>query len=119
MQTFKTLLQKWYHWVSKCTLAPIISVATLSSVPKSSARPILTPCSRIILHVNSPGGSPVQSSYVYDEIRKIKSNHPDLPIYAVASDICASGCYFIISAADKIFVNPSSLIGSIGVIMDG
>jgi len=73
----------------------------------------------IILHVNSPGGSPVQSSYVYDEIRKIKSNHPDLPIYAVASDICASGCYFIISAADKIFVNPSSLIGSIGVIMDG
>ncbi len=73
----------------------------------------------IILHVNSPGGSPVQSSYVYDEIRRIKSNNPDLPIYAVASDICASGCYFIVSAADKIFVNPSSLIGSIGVIMDG
>jgi len=73
----------------------------------------------IILHVNSPGGSPVQSSYVYDEIRKIKSNNPDLPIYAVASDICASGCYFIVAAADKIFVNPSTLIGSIGVIMDG
>jgi len=73
----------------------------------------------IILHVNSPGGSPVQSSYIYDEIRKIKSNNPDLPIYAVASDICASGCYFIVAAADKIFVNPSSLIGSIGVIMDG
>jgi len=73
----------------------------------------------IILHVNSPGGSPVQSSYIYDEIRKIKSNNPDLPIYAVASDICASGCYFIVAAADKIFVNPSTLIGSIGVIMDG
>jgi len=73
----------------------------------------------IILHLNSPGGSPVQSSYVFNEIRKIKAEHPNLPIYAVASDICASGCYFIASAADKIFVNPSSLVGSIGVIMDG
>ena len=73
----------------------------------------------IILHVNSPGGSPVQSSYIFNEIRKIKAENPKIPIYAVASDICASGCYFIASAADKIFVNPSSLIGSIGVIMDG
>ncbi len=73
----------------------------------------------IILHANSPGGSPVQSSYVYEEIRKIKKEHPDLPIYAVVSDICASGCYFIVSASDKIFVNPSSLVGSIGVLMDG
>ena len=73
----------------------------------------------IILHSNSPGGSPVQSAYIYEEIRKIKKEHPDLPIYAVVSDICASGCYYIASAADKIFVNPSSLIGSIGVLMDG
>ena len=73
----------------------------------------------IILHANSPGGSPVQSSYVYEEIRKIKKEHPGLPIYAVVSDVCASGCYFIVSASDKIFVNPSSLVGSIGVIMDG
>jgi protease-4 len=73
----------------------------------------------IILHANSPGGSPVQSSYVYEEIKKIKKDHPNLPIYAVVSDICASGCYFIVSASDKIFVNPSSLVGSIGVIMDG
>lgn len=73
----------------------------------------------IILHSNSPGGSPVQSSYVYEEIRKIKKEHPKLPIYAVVSDICASGCYYIVSASDKIFVNPSSLIGSIGVLMDG
>ena len=70
----------------------------------------------IILHANSPGGSPVQSSYVYEEIRKIKKEHPDLPVYAVVSDICASGCYFIVSASDKIFVNPSSLVGSIGVL---
>jgi protease-4 len=56
---------------------------------------------------------------VYEEIRKIKKEHPKLPIYAVVSDMCASGCYFIVSASDKIFVNPSSLVGSIGVIMDG
>lgn len=73
----------------------------------------------IILHANSPGGSPVQSSYVYDEIRKIKKEHPDLPVYTVVSDICASGCYYIASASDKIFVNQASLIGSIGVLMDG
>jgi len=73
----------------------------------------------IILHSNSPGGSPVQSAYVYEEIRKIKKEHPALPVYAVVSDICASGCYYIASASDKIFVNPSSLIGSIGVLMDG
>jgi protease-4 len=73
----------------------------------------------IILHSNSPGGSPVQSAYVYEEIRNIKKEHPDLPVYAVVSDICASGCYYIASASDKIFVNQSSLIGSIGVRMDG
>jgi len=73
----------------------------------------------IILHSNSPGGSPVQAAYVYEEIRKIKKEHPDLPVYAVVSDICASGCYYIASASDKIFVNQSSLIGSIGVLMDG
>ena len=73
----------------------------------------------IILHANSPGGSPVQSSYIFNEIRKIKAENPEMPIYAVASDICASGCYYIASAADKIFVNPSSLIGSIGVIING
>jgi protease IV len=73
----------------------------------------------IILHANSPGGSPVQSAYVYEEIRKIKKEHPDLPVYAVVSDICASGCYYIASASDKIFVNQASIIGSIGVLMNG
>lgn len=73
----------------------------------------------IILHANSPGGSPVQSAYVYDEIRRIKKEHPAIPIYTVVSDMCASGCYYIASASDKIFVNPASLVGSIGVIMDG
>lgn len=73
----------------------------------------------IVLNVNSPGGSPVQSAYVYEEIRRLKKKHPDMPIYAVVSDICASGGYYIASAADKIYVNQSSMIGSIGVVMNG
>lgn len=73
----------------------------------------------IILNINSPGGSAVQSAYVYDEIRRQKAEHPDMPIYAVVGDMCASGGYYIASAADKIFVNQASLIGSIGVLMNG
>ena len=73
----------------------------------------------IILHINSPGGSPVQSAYIYEEILQIKKDNPDLPIHAVVSDICASGGYYIAAAADKIYVNQASIIGSIGVIMDG
>ncbi len=73
----------------------------------------------IILRMNTPGGTPVQSAYIYDEIRRIKKEKPELPIYAVVSDICASGGYYIASATDKIFVNESSIVGSIGVIMNG
>lgn len=73
----------------------------------------------IILHINSPGGSPVQADYVYHAIRQLKKEHPDLPIISVVSDICASGGYYIASAADKIYVNQASIIGSIGVIMNG
>lgn len=73
----------------------------------------------IVLRMNTPGGTPVQSAYVYDEIRRLKKARPDLPIYAVVSDVCASGGYYIAAATDKIFVNPASVIGSIGVIMNG
>lgn len=73
----------------------------------------------IILRLNTPGGAPVQSDYIYTEIRRVKKDHPDLPIYAVISDICASGGYYIASAADKIFANQASIVGSIGVIMNG
>ncbi len=73
----------------------------------------------ILLNINSPGGSPVQSDYVYNEIKRLKAKHPDLPIYAVISDICASGGYYIASATDKIYVNRSSMIGSIGVVLNG
>ncbi len=73
----------------------------------------------IILRCNSPGGSPVQSSYVYNEIKRLRDIHKEKKVIAVAADLCASGGYFIISAADEIYVNPSSLVGSIGVRMQG
>lgn len=73
----------------------------------------------VILRINSPGGSPVQSGYIYDEIKRLRNLHPDIPLYAVISDICTSGGYYIASAADKIFANKASVVGSIGVIMSG
>lgn len=73
----------------------------------------------IILNINSPGGSAVQSAYVYEEIRRQKAKHPDIPIYSVVGDMCASGGYYIAAASDKIYVSRASLIGSIGVIMNG
>jgi protease-4 len=71
----------------------------------------------IILRMNTPGGSPVQSAYVWDEIRRLKKAKPDLPIHAVVADMAASGGYYIASAADRIYVNESSIVGSIGVVM--
>lgn len=71
----------------------------------------------VVLNINSPGGSPVQSDDIWQEIRYLKSEHPDKKVYAVIGDMGASGAYYIASAADEIWVNPSSLVGSIGVIM--
>lgn len=73
----------------------------------------------VILRINSPGGSPVQSGIVYDEIRRLRTKYPDIPLYVVVEDLCASGGYYIASAADKIFVDKASIVGSIGVLMDG
>ena len=73
----------------------------------------------IILRINSPGGSPVQSGMINDEIKRLKKLHPSIPVYAVVEDICASGGYYIAVAADKIYVDKASIIGSIGVLMDG
>lgn len=69
----------------------------------------------IILRINSPGGSPVQSGYIYDEIRRLRGEHPDIKVYAVISDLGASGAYYIASAADQIYADKASLVGSIGV----
>lgn len=70
----------------------------------------------IIIRANSPGGSPVVSNTAFNEIRRLKSEHKNVPVYLVAEDMCASGCYYIAAAADKIYADPSSVIGSIGVI---
>lgn len=72
----------------------------------------------VILRINSPGGSPVQSGIVFDEILRLRSKYPAKPIHAVVSDLCASGGYYIAAAADKIYADKASMIGSIGVRMD-
>ena len=72
----------------------------------------------IVLEINSPGGSPVQAAYIYDEIQRLRLKHDSIPVHAVVVDIAASGGYFVAAAADKIHVNQSSLVGSIGVRMD-
>ena len=73
----------------------------------------------VILRINSPGGSPVQAGIINDEIKRQRKLHPEIPVYAVVEDICASGGYYIAVAADKIYVDKASIIGSIGVLMDG
>ncbi len=73
----------------------------------------------VILRINSPGGSPVQAQNIYDEMRRLRKKYPDIPLYVVVEDICASGGYFIAAAADRIYVSKASLVGSIGVLMNG
>ena len=73
----------------------------------------------VILEINTPGGSPVQSAYIADEISRLRELHPDKPFYVVISDVCASGGMYVAASAEKIYANPASLIGSIGVIFNG
>jgi protease-4 len=73
----------------------------------------------VILRINSPGGSPVQAAYVNDEVTRLRGEFPDIPLYAVIVDIGASGGYYIAASADKIYANESSIVGSIGVLMNG
>jgi protease IV len=90
--------------------AIIAGLQAAFDAPKSKA---------VVLRINSPGGSPVQSAYVYEEIRRLRALHKDKKLYAVITDMGASGAYYIAAAADQIYVNPGSLVGSIGVIMQG
>jgi protease-4 len=73
----------------------------------------------VVLRINSPGGSPVQAGEINDEIRRLRAKYPATPIYAVVEEVCASGAYYVAAAADQIYVDKASLIGSIGVIIDG
>lgn len=73
----------------------------------------------VVLHINSPGGSPVQAGMIVDEILRLRKGYPAKPLYVVVDEMCASGGYYIAAAADKIYVNKASVIGSIGVLMDG
>lgn len=73
----------------------------------------------VILRINSPGGSPVQAGYINDEIKRLRGKYPDIKVYAVIADICASGGYYIAAAADEIYADKASMVGSIGVLMNG
>lgn len=73
----------------------------------------------IVIRANSPGGSPVISGIAYDDLLNLKKANPKIPVIVVVEDMCASGCYYIASAADKIYANQASLVGSIGVISGG
>ena len=73
----------------------------------------------VVLRINSPGGSPVQAGIVYDEIKRLKALHPGKKVYAVCEEVCASGAYYMAVGADEIYVDKASIVGSIGVLMDG
>ena len=101
-----------------------------SSPRKARPRPTRSsrPCDRafkdsktvgVVLRINSPGGSPVQSGYIYDEMRRLRAKYPNIPLYVVVEDLCASGGYYVAVGADRIYVDKASMVGSIGVIMDG
>jgi len=117
--------------ISKTSISKHTALVELSGViaddEKASADNIVTALrdayedkntAGVILRINSPGGSPVQSGYIYDEIKRLREKYPKIPLYAVISDICASGGYYVASAADKIYADKASIVGSIGVRMD-
>ena len=88
----------------------------ISSLEKAFRNPL---AQAVILDINSGGGSPVQSGAVYRAVKRLKSERNDLPVYAVIADVGASGAYYIASAADEIYADPASIVGSIGVISYG
>ncbi|MCU7905426.1 MAG: S49 family peptidase [Candidatus Thiodiazotropha sp. (ex Epidulcina cf. delphinae)] len=126
-----------FFWGDKLQLAQISAEehtalvevkGLISSETKASADKIVTglrsafedkKTKGVILRMNTPGGSPVQSRYINREIMRLKEKYPKIPVYAVVADICASGGYYIAAAADKIYADEGSIVGSIGVLVNG
>lgn len=96
------------HDASAASLNPLLTKAFEDSSAKG-----------VVIIANSPGGTPVQAALINERIRTLKAEHADKKVVVVAEDACASGCYMVAVAADKIVANPSSIIGSIGVIARG
>ncbi|HXF79341.1 MAG TPA: S49 family peptidase [Usitatibacter sp.] len=130
------LFSAWMGWVGRsdkdaiATTGPHTALVDLEGViapeGKASADKIIKALDRafkdsntagVVLRINSPGGSPVQSGYINDEMRRLRAKYPSIPLYVVVQDLCASGGYYVASAADRIYVDKASLVGSIGVII--
>ena len=73
----------------------------------------------VVVRINSPGGSPVQAQNIYEEMRRLRQKNPNVPLYVVVEDLCASGGYYVAAGADRIYVGKASIVGSIGVLMNG
>lgn len=130
------LFAAWMGWMGRAdkdtlaTTGPHTALVELEGViapeGKASADKIIKALDRafkdsntvgVVLRINSPGGSPVQSGYINDEMRRLRAKYPNIPLYVVVEDLCASGGYYVASAADKIYVDKASMVGSIGVII--
>jgi protease-4 len=134
---FFLVLSAWLGWIGRPDKDSVGSVSTrhtalvdlegvISPDSKASADKINKALNRafkdsgtqgVVLRINSPGGSPVQSGYINDEMRRLRAKYPDKPLYVVVQDLCASGGYYVAAAGDRIYVDKASLVGSIGVII--
>lgn len=130
------VLAAWMGWIGRSDKESAVSgrhtaVVDLEGViapeGKASAERIIRGLDRafkdpetkgVLLRINSPGGSPVQAGYIYDEMIRLRKKYPRVPLYAVVEDMCASGGYYVAAGAERIYVDKASLVGSIGVIID-
>ena len=123
MPSSKQITQPAYDHVGLVSMDGVIAtdaVANANTVVAGLREAFSSPSTKaVILAINSPGGSPVQSGYINDEIFRLRESYPNKPIYAVISDLGASGGYYVASAANSIYADKSSLVGSIGVISAG
>ena len=134
---FFLVLSSWFGWIGRPDRDSLSSSVgrhtalvelegVISPDSKASAEKVIKGLNRafkdantqgVVLRINSPGGSPVQAGYINDEIRRLRAKYPSIPIYVVVQDLCASGGYYVAVAAERIYVDKASLVGSIGVII--